>query len=372
MRATRAPRAVSVGSRQTASPSRPSVCVWAGRALAAIFEPWLPRPGSELLVASPCRPATSGHCRLSPSGVRRAEPSSGAPRSTETHVGPLRLPRNFPMPRTAAPPAPVPPPARVADSDRRRTSASVILRSVLEHGPVARSTIARLTGLSPASVTDHCARLHRTRPAPRGGRAPAVERCGPPARPRRPGRLPVRGRRRARGRAVHHGRAARSARPGGGAARAEAREHRSRPGAGAGRRRARARCWPTPPAADRSASAWPSAAGWTGTPGPSSSIRCWAGGRCRCARCWAPAPGCRSMWTGTHGRWSTRSGCSGGRAAAAACCTCSSATWSTRRSPPTTRCTTGRAPRRARSRICRCRAARSRATAAGSAASRPS
>ncbi|MCX4762168.1 ROK family protein [Streptomyces sp. NBC_01275] len=49
--------------------------------------------------------------------------------------------------------------SRVADSDRRRTSASVILRSVLEHGPVARSTIARLTGLSPASVTDHCARL---------------------------------------------------------------------------------------------------------------------------------------------------------------------------------------------------------------------
>lgn len=67
------------------------------------------------------------------------------------------------MPRTAAPPAPSPaltsPRTRVADSDRRRTSASVILRSVLEHGPVARSTIARLTGLSPASVTDHCARL---------------------------------------------------------------------------------------------------------------------------------------------------------------------------------------------------------------------
>ncbi|WP_327183086.1 ROK family transcriptional regulator [Streptomyces sp. NBC_01334] len=63
------------------------------------------------------------------------------------------------MPRTAAPPAPPSPVTRVADSDRRRTSASVILRSVLEHGPVARSTIARLTGLSPASVTDHCARL---------------------------------------------------------------------------------------------------------------------------------------------------------------------------------------------------------------------
>jgi predicted NBD/HSP70 family sugar kinase len=42
---------------------------------------------------------------------------------------------------------------------RRRTSASVVLRSVLEHGPVARSTIARLTGLSPASVTDYCARF---------------------------------------------------------------------------------------------------------------------------------------------------------------------------------------------------------------------
>ncbi|POX53541.1 sugar kinase [Streptomyces sp. Ru71] len=68
------------------------------------------------------------------------------------------------MPRTAAPPSalsasPVP---RVADRDRRRTSASVVLRSVLEHGPVARSTIARLTGLSPASVTDYCARFAET------------------------------------------------------------------------------------------------------------------------------------------------------------------------------------------------------------------
>ncbi|CAL9563644.1 ROK family transcriptional regulator [Streptomyces sp. Tu 3180] len=64
------------------------------------------------------------------------------------------------MLRTAAAPL-VPPVPRVADSDRRRTSASVVLRSVLAHGPVARSTIARLTGLSPASVTDHCARLAR-------------------------------------------------------------------------------------------------------------------------------------------------------------------------------------------------------------------
>ncbi|MGW7527695.1 ROK family protein [Streptomyces sp. NPDC054783] len=62
------------------------------------------------------------------------------------------------MPRTAVSTlgSPVP---RAADSDRRRTSASVVLRSVLEHGPVARSTVARLTGLSPASVTEHCARL---------------------------------------------------------------------------------------------------------------------------------------------------------------------------------------------------------------------
>lgn len=57
------------------------------------------------------------------------------------------------MPRTAVPPAASPP------TSRRRTSASVVLRSVLEHGPVARSTIARLTGLSPASVTDYCSRF---------------------------------------------------------------------------------------------------------------------------------------------------------------------------------------------------------------------
>ncbi|MGN9815866.1 ROK family protein [Streptomyces sp. SD11] len=52
-----------------------------------------------------------------------------------------------------------PHPRGTVDSDRRRTSASAVLRAVLDHGPVARSTVARLTGLSPASVTDHCARL---------------------------------------------------------------------------------------------------------------------------------------------------------------------------------------------------------------------
>ncbi|MDH6551273.1 ROK family protein [Streptomyces sp. SAI-041] len=61
------------------------------------------------------------------------------------------------MPPSVAPPAPSRPSPPV--TSRRRTSASVVLRSVLEHGPVARSTIARLTGLSPASVTDYCSRF---------------------------------------------------------------------------------------------------------------------------------------------------------------------------------------------------------------------
>jgi predicted NBD/HSP70 family sugar kinase len=64
------------------------------------------------------------------------------------------------MPRTAANPVISPSiSSSPAPASRRRTSASVVLRSVLDHGPVARSTIARLTGLSPASVTDYCARF---------------------------------------------------------------------------------------------------------------------------------------------------------------------------------------------------------------------
>jgi len=72
------------------------------------------------------------------------------------------MPLSMPSPSLAPTPVLAPPPSpthRAVDSDRRRTSASAILRSVLAHGPVARSTIARLTGLSPASVTDHCNRL---------------------------------------------------------------------------------------------------------------------------------------------------------------------------------------------------------------------
>ncbi|MBB5959386.1 putative NBD/HSP70 family sugar kinase [Saccharothrix tamanrassetensis] len=42
---------------------------------------------------------------------------------------------------------------------RRTTTAATILRSVLDNGPVARSTIARLTGLSAAAVTKQYAEL---------------------------------------------------------------------------------------------------------------------------------------------------------------------------------------------------------------------
>jgi predicted NBD/HSP70 family sugar kinase len=41
----------------------------------------------------------------------------------------------------------------------RASGAAVVLRTVLERGPVARSTIARSTGLSPAAVTRHTADL---------------------------------------------------------------------------------------------------------------------------------------------------------------------------------------------------------------------
>jgi predicted NBD/HSP70 family sugar kinase len=48
---------------------------------------------------------------------------------------------------------------RLADSDRRTASTSAVLRAVLEYGPVARSSVARITGLSPAAVTGHCGTL---------------------------------------------------------------------------------------------------------------------------------------------------------------------------------------------------------------------
>jgi len=46
--------------------------------------------------------------------------------------------------------------------DRRKTdNASAILLAILDHGPVARSTIARIAGLSPAAVSKLCADLIR-------------------------------------------------------------------------------------------------------------------------------------------------------------------------------------------------------------------
>ncbi|MCB8903783.1 MULTISPECIES: ROK family transcriptional regulator [unclassified Streptomyces] len=59
--------------------------------------------------------------------------------------------RPVPLRRADIPSAAVPP--------RRAASTGAVLGAILDHGPVARSTIARLTGLSPASVTGHCGAL---------------------------------------------------------------------------------------------------------------------------------------------------------------------------------------------------------------------
>ena len=44
-------------------------------------------------------------------------------------------------------------------ASRRSISAGIVLRAILHHGPIARSTIARRTGLSAATVTGHVAEL---------------------------------------------------------------------------------------------------------------------------------------------------------------------------------------------------------------------
>ena len=65
--------------------------------------------------------------------------------------------------------------------DRRRTSsASAVLLAVLDHGPVARSTIARLAGLSPAAVSQLCVDLLRA--------GLLREETGHPGEPKGPGR----------------------------------------------------------------------------------------------------------------------------------------------------------------------------------------
>ncbi|NEE34646.1 NagC family transcriptional regulator, partial [Streptomyces sp. SID7982] len=41
---------------------------------------------------------------------------------------------------------------RTAGDGRREANAATVLRTVLDHGPVARRSIATLSGLSPAAV----------------------------------------------------------------------------------------------------------------------------------------------------------------------------------------------------------------------------
>ncbi|MGY0019872.1 ROK family protein [Streptomyces sp. YJ-C3] len=62
------------------------------------------------------------------------------------------------MPPTDDPTAP---PARMAGDGRRDANAATVLRTVLDHGPVARGGVARLSGLSPAAVSRQCTDLGR-------------------------------------------------------------------------------------------------------------------------------------------------------------------------------------------------------------------
>lgn len=55
----------------------------------------------------------------------------------------------------------VPSLTRTVGDGRREANAASVLRAVLDHGPVARSGIARLSGLSPAAVSRQCTDLAR-------------------------------------------------------------------------------------------------------------------------------------------------------------------------------------------------------------------
>ncbi len=68
---------------------------------------------------------------------------------------------------------------RMADC-RQTSSAAAVLQAALDHGPVARSSVARLAGLSPAAVSRLSARLTKDGPAAggaRGGRGPRGLAC---------------------------------------------------------------------------------------------------------------------------------------------------------------------------------------------------
>jgi len=51
------------------------------------------------------------------------------------------------------------PPSALPSAGRRAANAGRVLRAILDNGPLPRSTIARVTGLSPASVTTHISEL---------------------------------------------------------------------------------------------------------------------------------------------------------------------------------------------------------------------
>ncbi|MFH8728887.1 ROK family transcriptional regulator [Streptomyces termitum] len=57
---------------------------------------------------------------------------------------------------TSTPPGP-----RMAGDGRREANAATVLRTVLDHGPVSRSAVARLSGLSPAAVSRQATDLTR-------------------------------------------------------------------------------------------------------------------------------------------------------------------------------------------------------------------
>lgn len=75
--------------------------------------------------------------RSGPNAPSRPAPQAASTRGTARHSSGARPPANA----------------------RREASAGAILRAVLAHGPTARSTLARLTGLSPASMTGYCTEL---------------------------------------------------------------------------------------------------------------------------------------------------------------------------------------------------------------------